>query len=74
MPNKHVDEAIRAIASATRRRVQEMDEIRDRLNRQEYDAHVERRTADLLQRVRHLCGLAPDPQLEERIKNGDKAA
>ena len=64
MPNKHVDAVIRSIAAATQRHVQEMDDIKDRLNRKQYDA-------DLLQRVRHLVGLAPDPQLEES-KNGDK--
>jgi hypothetical protein len=73
MSNKHVEEAIRTITAAAHGRAIELDAIKDRLKRQQYDAHVERRTAELLQRMRHLCGLEPDPQLESK-PNGDKAA
>ena len=65
MSNKHVDAAIRAITAARQRNDQEMDDIKFRLQHQQYDAHVERRTAELLQRMRRVCGLEPDPQLEE---------
>ena len=64
MSNKHVDAAIRAITAASQR-VRDMDDIKFRLQHQQYDAHVERRTAELLQRMRRVCGLEPDPQLEE---------
>jgi hypothetical protein len=73
MSNKHVDEAIRIMTAAAHGRAMELKAIKFRLEHQQYDAHVERRTAELLQRMRHLCGLEPDPQLESN-PNGDKAA
>jgi hypothetical protein len=55
----HVDEAIRVAVSIATRQAQEMREIRARCERGQYD------TA-LVQLVRHLVGLGPDPQLSDK--------
>jgi hypothetical protein len=55
----HVDQAIRVAVDIARRQAQEMRDIRTCCERRQYDLNF-------VQRVRHLVGLEPDPQLSDK--------
>jgi len=69
MQQKHnyVNGALDVAVQIARERLDILHDIRVRCQKKQYDAV-------LLQCVRHLVGLTPDPQLQERAFNERKAA